>query len=191
MAPVLDASNSGFIYPTLNQEERQIRVVTVDHVDTTSTLNCTLGTISLNLPPVYVALSYVWGTDPANNNILVNEREFKVRDNLYEFLTAIAAKKLLHVPIFVDAICINQANKLERDSHVTLMRDVYSCASEVIAWLGSNVTRLLHKQDKTRSRLCLVLFELCQARLVLTRQNSCYSCLVLSCPVLIICQDLA
>lgn len=134
----VDTSNSRFIYPTLDKEERQIRVVTVDHVDATGTLNCTLRTISLNSPPVYVALSYVWGTEPAKNIIYVNKQEFKVRDNLYSFLTTIAVEKFLSDPIFVDAICINQANVSERNNQVSLMREVYFCGSKVIAWLGSN-----------------------------------------------------
>jgi hypothetical protein len=38
--------------------------------------------------------------------------------------------------MWIDAICINQANATERTQQVELMRVIYECTSEVIVWLG-------------------------------------------------------
>ena len=38
--------------------------------------------------------------------------------------------------IFIDALCINQDDSLERSGQVNLMGAVYSNAEEVVAWLG-------------------------------------------------------
>ena len=58
-----------------------------------------------------------------------------VHPNLYEFL------KLMNEEshscwIFIDALCINQDDSLERHSQVELMGAVYTNAEEVVAWLG-------------------------------------------------------
>jgi hypothetical protein len=38
--------------------------------------------------------------------------------------------------VWVDAICINQTDDLEKEHQIDLMRDIYSSAREVIMWLG-------------------------------------------------------
>ncbi|KAF2830838.1 HET-domain-containing protein, partial [Ophiobolus disseminans] len=38
--------------------------------------------------------------------------------------------------LWIDAICINQSDLLERNHQVAQMRDVYTKAESVIAWLG-------------------------------------------------------
>jgi len=38
--------------------------------------------------------------------------------------------------LWVDAICINQDDPTERSQQVTLMRDIYRNASNILAWLG-------------------------------------------------------
>jgi hypothetical protein len=43
------------------------------------------------------------------------------------------------VRLWIDAICINQADLDERKQQVQLMRDVYSGASRVVVWLREKV----------------------------------------------------
>jgi hypothetical protein len=83
-----------------------------------------------------VALSYEWGTPSADHYaILLNGREFVVRDNLLVALTQFRydAKD---TPIWIDAICINQENIQERNDQVTKMGYIFQCASVVYAWAG-------------------------------------------------------
>ncbi len=42
------------------------------------------------------------------------------------------------ISLWVDAVCINQADLKERGSQVQLMRRIYSSAETVLAWLGDN-----------------------------------------------------
>lgn len=84
--------------------------------------------------PEYEALSYVWGSSELIP-ILLNGRKFFVTSNLHELLHARASiwrERLL----WVDAICINQEDNQEKPSQIRLMREIYSKASRVIAWLG-------------------------------------------------------
>ena len=58
-----------------------------------------------------------------------------VTTNLYGALSMLRSSSSL--ALWVDAICINQDNVLERNSQVQLMKDIYSSAQVVCAWLGS------------------------------------------------------
>ena len=40
-------------------------------------------------------------------------------------------------PIWIDAVCINQNDDLEKSGQIPLMGEIYSKAAEVLVWLGS------------------------------------------------------
>ncbi|KAM7202223.1 Heterokaryon incompatibility protein (HET) domain containing protein [Rhypophila sp. PSN 637] len=84
----------------------------------------------------FEALSYVWGdTSVDNKTIKVNGALFKVGANLYSALLHLRPKDGYRI-LWVDAICINQEDILERESQVGHMRDMYKTARQTIAWLG-------------------------------------------------------
>lgn len=128
--------NLEFEYPQLDIQQSQIRLLVVDAVDTDNLIRCSLQSISLDSQPDYIALSYAWGSDSATGTIQVNGRAFRIRPNLHDFLATVAVEKLVGKALFIDAICINQADVAECESQIELMRQIYSGASRVIAWLG-------------------------------------------------------
>ncbi|KAH8679463.1 heterokaryon incompatibility protein-domain-containing protein [Ilyonectria robusta] len=87
----------------------------------------------------YWALSYVWGDQSKRKPILLNGVQFSVTQNLYQALCRLAEEPQ-HVvdgaKLWVDAICINQADLPERQSEVARMGDIYSLARGVDVWLG-------------------------------------------------------
>ena len=83
----------------------------------------------------YIALSYVWG-DPINQvAILVNNVELLVRPNLYYALAKLRQQRT-EAWVWVDAICIDQANDDEKSWEVNRMRDIFQRAETVYHWLG-------------------------------------------------------
>ncbi|KAI4688087.1 uncharacterized protein J4E84_005015 [Alternaria hordeiaustralica] len=91
----------------------------------------------------YAALSYTWaskleGNDYNSNDVLesvdVDGHETFLHQNLAKALRSIR----LEVPqcIWADALCIDQNNIPERNIQVTLMRQIFSNATNVWAWLG-------------------------------------------------------
>lgn len=48
---------------------------------------CTMQIVDLNSKPAYRALFYTWGPPEPTMEILVNDRPFRVRENLYQFLS--------------------------------------------------------------------------------------------------------
>jgi hypothetical protein len=85
----------------------------------------------------YDCLSYVWGTESAQQTILVNEKVFYVRNNLWNFINVARTRyAVIRRAFWIDALCIDQEWVAERNHQVAQMGTIYSNAAEVIAWLG-------------------------------------------------------
>ena len=83
----------------------------------------------------YEALSYVWGPRDADVTVSVNDRDLNVSANLFEalfHLRRIERKRLL----WADAVCINQANDIEKSCQVSFMGEIYRNANDVVIFLG-------------------------------------------------------
>src|ERR1700761_7579837 len=109
----VDATNANFSYPQLPGHGRFIRLLSIDSQETkngTGPFTCTLVLADLDSKPQFIALSYVWGEDPADKAVNVNGSAFMVRRNLYSFLTTVGEKHYHGSLIFIDAICIDQTN---------------------------------------------------------------------------------
>jgi hypothetical protein len=88
--------------------------------------------------PTYQALSYTWGDDMPKENIFICGSAFRVGSNLYSALKYLQQRPAdLLFPIWVDAICINQKDMLERNQQVRIMPHIYTRAMSVLVWLGS------------------------------------------------------
>ena len=55
--------------------------------------------------------------------------------------------------VWVDAICINQSDVLERNAQVGLMSKIYSAGSRVVVYLGPDIATPLHGRHPRRRRL--------------------------------------
>lgn len=86
----------------------------------------------------FVALSYTWGDPSYIRTILLNGIPFVITENLEACLRLLRSKPLFKAGwrIWVDALCIDQKNIIERASQVKRMRDLYSRAYSPVAWLG-------------------------------------------------------
>ncbi|KAI2474389.1 HET domain containing protein [Pyrenophora tritici-repentis] len=86
----------------------------------------------------FAALSYVWGDENNRREILVNSHTVSVTANLEAALREFrkGCEFSGHFKLWVDALCINQKNLVERAHHVGMMRDLYGSAWSVFAWLG-------------------------------------------------------
>jgi hypothetical protein len=58
-----------------------------------------------------------------------------LRENLWKALASLREKKAERV-VWIDAICINQADTSERNYQVQQMRRIYRGAKEILIWLG-------------------------------------------------------
>lgn len=79
------------------------------------------------------ALSYVWGSDSERLNITLNDCTAQVHRNLYTALPYLARRGDNGPvrPIWIDAICINQADHEEKMVQIREMNRVYKQAKKV------------------------------------------------------------
>jgi hypothetical protein len=113
---------------------RNIRLIKLEPGDGNQ-VSCSLEHVSLDDRPTYDAISYCWGHEDASFPILCNGATLLVRRNLYNALCHFQDHDNA-VWLWVDAICINQANLQEKNEQVPLMGSIYSQANHVRVWLG-------------------------------------------------------
>ena len=107
-----------------------------------SQLHCRLHTVPLSQAASYEAISYVWGDPSVKVDVACDDGLVAVTTNLKNALT------LLRHPhqnrsLWADAISINQEDLDERSRQVRIMREIFSRARTVLAWLGPE-----HDEDK-------------------------------------------
>lgn len=86
----------------------------------------------------FVALSYVWGDPSVKREIFIGETSVLVTENLEAALHQLRNHSRIQegFRIWIDALCINQADPEERAVQVSRMKDIYAKAWRVIVWLG-------------------------------------------------------
>lgn len=95
--------------------------------------------VPLTSLPRFAALSYVWGEPKAHEQVLCNGRYLSVGYNLRNALLRFRRCNSLDglLPLWVDAICINQDDHAERRDQILLMHTIYSQAQTVYIDLGN------------------------------------------------------
>ncbi|EEU33495.1 uncharacterized protein NECHADRAFT_56568, partial [Fusarium vanettenii 77-13-4] len=86
----------------------------------------------------YEALSYIWGAKSGIDKkhfIYVNGYRQSVTPNLHSALSSLRHPSWRRT-LWVDSICINQADVQERCHQVLLMARIYAGASRVLVYLG-------------------------------------------------------
>jgi hypothetical protein len=134
---------STYEYPPLSIELQSFRLLCLLPAENESTkttrIRCRLAEYSLQDSgksiPLYDALSYTWDDPAKPRSIFINEQKLAVTENLYAALLQIRDRGLNQI-IWIDALCINQADTEERGQQVQLMAQIYSKATRVLVWLG-------------------------------------------------------
>ncbi|KAH6649066.1 heterokaryon incompatibility protein-domain-containing protein [Truncatella angustata] len=94
--------------------------------------------VDLNEEPQFTALSYVWGDySTPKDRIICNEHTLEVTRNCWSALNHIK-RTLGNITIWIDAICVNQYDDIEKDQQIPLMGWIhFSVAVDaVFVWLG-------------------------------------------------------
>lgn len=117
-------------------EGQNIRLLTLLPGDAADPLSCTLEHHCLDhLGVPYEALSYCWGDPDPICSIIVDDTILKIAVNLRSALHHLRYKDRPRT-LWIDAICINQADNQEKSCQVRRMHHVYAGAERVTVWLG-------------------------------------------------------
>lgn len=113
-----------------------IRVVSLLEGDCPSDIQCTMREVALDSPPAYCAFSYVWGHPSRDFPILVDQKEMLIPRALFMALLHLRSREKAQ-KFWIDALCINQLDVVERSAQVQKMQEIYARSSGILIWLGS------------------------------------------------------
>ncbi|KAI3584123.1 heterokaryon incompatibility protein-domain-containing protein [Fusarium oxysporum f. sp. albedinis] len=121
---------------------RQIRVLVVDPGKPPTPITATFRFVTLksstwqskNQNQEWNAVSYVWGNQSPLCRITVDGLERRITQNVFRILWELR-HPVEKMPLWIDALCINQDDNKEKNIQVAMMRQVYQNARSVIVWL--------------------------------------------------------
>jgi hypothetical protein len=134
------------IYNPLDFKRREIRLLNLLPGSSDDPVRCRISAISLDSYPTYEALSYTWGDLTSTHCVLMQDVDtiddedvvlMEVTTNLYEALQDLRWVDRSRT-IWIDQLCINQKNTLERSAQVAEMGTIYQRARRVVAWVGGD-----------------------------------------------------
>jgi hypothetical protein len=125
-------------YSPLDLAKHEIRLLRLQprQFSSVEEIECELVQVNLDAEPQYEALSYEWGA-PSESPfwISVDGELYQVQENLSDALRDLRPKSEPRM-LWIDALCINQNDTMERNHQVACMGDIYRNASRVIVWIG-------------------------------------------------------
>ncbi|KAI1772249.1 HET-domain-containing protein [Hypoxylon cercidicola] len=119
----------------INNGQNQIRLLEIAPGSDPEDIRCTHKVISLDDKVEYQALSYVWGEITEDKSIVLEGCRVKVTDNLFSSLHTIRSSTQ-STTLWVDALCINQEDAVEKKEQVHMMRRVYAQCTNCFIHLG-------------------------------------------------------
>lgn len=145
------------MYQPLREDCKEIRVLSFEpnlsfDSDDQQPLRLKTQHVSLLADPAiqYNAISYCWGQNPPLKTIIMDGVETGVPASAEVALrSTYYLEEDRTVPVWIDAICINQKDVEEKGWQVAMMGDLYSKASKVLVWLGQ-------EEDGTESAIPLM-----------------------------------
>jgi hypothetical protein len=86
----------------------------------------------------FAALSYTWGDKNCKGKAFINGEVVEITQNLEDVLKQLRENGQFGslFKIWIDQLSINQTDDVERTAQVSKMREIYSWAWSVVAWLG-------------------------------------------------------
>ena len=137
-------------YLPLLSDRRETRIVKIIPGRFADPISCHLLPVSLYDDPFYEALSYTWGDPNVTKPVILNGITVNVTGNLETCLRHLRKEDRAQI-MWIDAICINQADITERNSQVQLMRYIYEQAMEVVIYLGDGTNDTYQAMDIIRT----------------------------------------
>ena len=96
-------------------------------------LHCSIRTSKIT-DADYEAISYVWGTEVRDHDIICDGRLLKITKNLHDALTRLREDDPR--VLWADSICINQQNVEEKTHQLAFMGRIYAEARRVVVYVG-------------------------------------------------------
>jgi len=126
--------------PAVNSSKFEIRLLELLPDRQRAPVRCNFRVEALNDASIsYVALSYAWaeGDPSVRKTIFVDNQPVEVSWTLFGAIQRLRPSRSgQSLFLWVDALCINQDDPLEKTQQVDIMHRIYTQCAEVAVWLG-------------------------------------------------------
>lgn len=137
MVDSIMVADSKYQYCPLNVTKPEIRLLTIHPQAANGDLTVTLEHTSFDdVNGAYDAVSYTWGSEATLHPICIDGRRLHIRHNIWRFLQHCSVAGFPTTRLWIDSICINQSDVLEKNHQVGRMGSIFSSAARVLIWLG-------------------------------------------------------
>jgi hypothetical protein len=134
------------------QHEDEIRVLVLDSGTWSDEITCRLEHVRLSHCPRYEALSYAWESLLKPRRVKCEDKPIEITESLFSALRRLRREDKRKV-IWVDAICINQHNHLDKNHQVALMGRIYAQSHKTLAWIKEESDEVMRRVSDYISRL--------------------------------------
>ena len=115
----------------------QIRLLSISIEPSTGYVTCHFRLADLATSRgAFRAISYCWGKHTPTHRVLCEDgRSLLLTESATELLRYVIPRNPVDY-FWIDQICVNQADLEEKSTQVSLMGQIYSLTTQVVAWLG-------------------------------------------------------
>ncbi|KAK5695547.1 hypothetical protein LTR97_009057 [Elasticomyces elasticus] len=127
------------IYHELEQTRKEVRILVIEPAASHEPVRCTFQTISLldDALPQYETVSYAWGDATKRDVVYIGGHQLSVPLSAKNVLQRMRRSDKPRT-VWIDVICIDQQNLVDRNYLVQLMCEIYSSTSTGFIWLGKD-----------------------------------------------------
>lgn len=129
---------SSYNYKYTDLHEHEIRLFTLFPGNAIEKIQGVLWTTSITNAGAYTTLSYVWGPKDQTMHVLrTPSGDLVIRESLYAALLSLRPKRE-PMTLWIDALCINQKDKREKSSQITLLAEIFQRSVSTLAFIGKD-----------------------------------------------------
>ena len=151
------AEYTDYTYDSLPSHD-WIRLIELLGYDNLGSLRCDEKPVDRRNPPMYTAFSYTWGSSTSQRWLIVNGKRLGITPNCHYALSQAFSLYGPRQLYWIDSVCINQADKVEKTQQVGRMGEIYFKAQRTLSCIGSHendseeLFGVLHQYDMKISR---------------------------------------
>jgi hypothetical protein len=118
-------------------------------------LFCEIVHVDLYDLPVYEAISYTWADEHdgcvPSKTLYCPQKILRITINCDKILRRICKPDFSRI-VWIDSVCIDQQNLKERNNQVSIMKRIYTSATQVLNYAGASSTHVNLLMDCVRSK---------------------------------------
>jgi hypothetical protein len=130
----MDTTQDSYTYASLPSGSN-FRILVLEPGLHDTPLCCTLRISSLDAPPYYECISYVWASSERTADLICDGERMLITPSLERVLRRVRLPDRSRT-VWADAVCINQTDVEEKGRQVALMADIYRGANRTLICVG-------------------------------------------------------